>query len=180
MQKSKSKFGPTLLKFFLLCIGIGFAVFCFLILNRIVNDFEFIGLIAFLMFSLFAFMGLYFGITSLRTVIVDSDRRTVDIVYLWFSRTTLTETEIDGFSSYPFTNNIGTYRGILVQLHNGKQFQLSEFDIKNFEEIKDAISVFIKQDSHIKLNFWTSLNKYAFMYMGLVLVLLGLGKVFGW
>ena len=180
MKRSKPKIGPTLLKLFLLCLGIGFAVFCSMILNLIIHDFEFIGLTAFLMFSLIAFMGLYFGVTSLRTVIVDTDRRTVDIVYLWFWRRTLTEADIAGFNTYPFINRIGTYSGILVQLQNGKQFQLSEFDIKNFTEIKHAMTSFIEQKNELKLNIWTSLNKAVFVYIGIFIIFMGIGKFLGW
>jgi len=180
MEKSKAKFGPTLLKLFLVLLGTAFAIFCTLILNTLIEDFEFIGLTAFLMFSMIAFMGLYFGTTSLRTVIIDPDRKLINIVYLWFWRTTLTESDIKGYNTYPFTNNIGTYQGILVELQNGKQFQLSEFDIKNFSDIKEAISKFIHQNNQLKLNIWTNLNKYAFVYMGLFIALLGLGKLFGW
>ena len=132
------------------------------------------------MFSMIAFMGLYFGTTSLRTVIIDPERKLINIVYLWFWRTTLTESDIKGYNTYPFTNNIGTYHGILVELQNGKQFQLSEFDIKNFSDIKEAISKFIQQNNQLKLNMWTIINKYAFIYVGLFIVLLGLGKLFGW
>ncbi|MDH5694314.1 MAG: hypothetical protein OEZ47_14555 [Gammaproteobacteria bacterium] len=180
MKKSKPKIGPTLLKLFLLCLGIGFAIFCSMILNQIIEDFEFIGLTALLMFSLMAFMGLYFGISSLRTVIVDSQRKNVEIVYLWFWRTTVTEAEITGFKSYAFTNNIGIYSGILVQLKNGKQFQLSEFDTKNFTAIRDAMSSFIENKNELKLNIWTSLNKAVFVYAGMFIVLLVVGKILEW
>jgi len=180
MKKSIPKIGPTLLKLFLLSLGMGFAIFCSMILNQIIKDFEFIGLTALLIFSLIAFMGLYFGISSLRTVIVDSQRKNVEIVYLWFWRKTLTETEITGFKNYAFTNNIGIYSGILVQLKNGKQFQLSEFDIKNFTVIRDAMSSFIENKNELKLNMWTSLNKAVFVYAGMFIFLLVLGKILEW
>ncbi|QCK15593.1 hypothetical protein [Mangrovivirga cuniculi] len=180
MEKSKAKIGPTLLKLFLLLLGTAFAIFSTMILNNLLEDFEFIGLTVFLMFSIIAFMGLYFGTTSLRTVIIDPERKLINIVYLWFWRTTLTESDIKGYITYPFSNNIGTYQGILIELQNGKQFQLSEFDIKNFSNIKEAISKFIHQNSQLKLNIWTNLNKFAFVYMGIFIALLGLGKLFGW
>jgi hypothetical protein len=180
MQKSKAKFGPTLLKLFLVLLGTAFAIFCMVILNTLIDDFEFVGLTGFLIFSMIAFMTLYFGITSLRTIIVDPDRKLINIVYPWVWRTTLTETDIKGFNTYPFTNNIGTYKGILVELQNGKQFQLSEFDIRNFNEIKEAISKFIERNKQLKLNMWTNLNKSVFIYMGLFVALMGLGELFGW
>ncbi|WMN07870.1 hypothetical protein QYS48_30170 [Marivirga arenosa] len=180
MQKSKAKFGPTLLKFFLVLLGTGFATFCVLILNTLIADFEFIGLTAFLIFSLFAFMGLYFGTSSLRTVIIDPEHKLINIVYLGFWRTTLTASDIKGFNTYPFTNNIGTYQGVLVELQNGKQFQLSEFDIKNFSDIKNAIAQFIEQNNQLKLNMWTNLNKSAFIYMGLFIILMLTGQLLGW
>jgi hypothetical protein len=180
MYRSRAKIGPTLLKLFLVFLGTAFTIFCTLILNTLFEDFEFVGLLAFLMFSMMAFIGLYFGITSLRIIIVDTERKHINIIYLWFWRTTLTKSDIRGFNTYPFTNNIGTYNGILVELRSGKQIQLSEFDIRNFDAIKEAIATFVEWDNQLKLNMWTKLNKSALIYLGLFIALMGLGKLFGW
>lgn len=176
-MKTKSKIRPNFLKIIILIFGIGFALFSMFILNVIISDFKFIGLIVFLLISMFAILFSFYGLESLRQIIVIPDQKVIEIVYLGIFRRRFENAEILGFCSYPFINRIGTYSGILLEFISGQQIQLSEFDTKNFEVIKTEISSFVVFKKDLKLKIWTKFNKILLVYGLLTILLMIIGKL---
>lgn len=176
-MKAKVKIGPTIVRFFILMLGLVFALFSAKILLLLIFKFEFIGLIVFMMMLLFALVFLFFGHSCLSQIIVNQDERSLEIVYLSILRIHKKDSSISGYCVYPFNNGIGTYSGILLELNGGKQIQLSEFDIKNFKEIETAISTFVKYKKDIKLRIWTKFNKILLVIAILLVILMIFGKM---
>ena len=176
-MKTKTKIGPKILKIIVLIFGIGFAIFSLMILNVIISNFEFIGLIVFLLMSMFALLFSFYGFESLRQIIVIPDQKVIEIVYLGFIRKRFENAEVLGFRSYPFSNRIGNYSGILLEFINGQQIQLSEFDTRNFNEIRTVISTFVEIKKDLKLKIWTKFNKILLAYGLLTILLLITGKL---
>jgi hypothetical protein len=148
-----------------------------MILRVILLEFELIGLLVFLMISMFSSMFLYYGLSSLKQFVFDPNHKTIEIIYLGMFKRIIVEDEVKGFCSFPFVNRIRTYEGILLELKNQKQYQLSEFDIKNFKEIQLAISSFIIYKKDLRLRIWTNFNKALVVISALVLFLLIFSKI---
>ena len=176
-MKTKSKIGPKFLKIIVSIFGIGFAIFSMMILNIIISHFEFIGLIVFMMMSMFALMFSFYGLESIRQIVVRPDQKIIEIVYLGVFRKRFENSEISGFCSYPFSNRIGTYAGILLEFINGKQIQISEFDTRNFKEIETVISSFVESKKDLKLKIWTKFNKILLGYAVFMILLMIIGKL---
>ena len=177
-MKTKSKLGPKILKVIVSMFGIGFTVFSLMILNVIVSDFEYVGLIVFLMMSMFALLFSFYGFESLRQIIVLPDQKVIEVVYFGVFRKRFENGEILGFRAYPFSNRIGTYSGILLEFINGLQIQLSEFDTKNFKEIKSVLSCFVEYKKDLNLKISTKFNKFLLAYGVLIVLLMVIGKIF--
>ena len=69
------------------------------------------------------------------------------------------------------------YSGILLEFINGQQIQLSEFDTRNFNEIRTVISTFVEIKKDLKLKIWTKFNKILLAYGLLTILLLITGKL---
>jgi hypothetical protein len=177
IMNSKAKIFPTIVKVFVLILGLGFAVFALLILDVLLTDFEYIGLLVLTAISLFSILFLSYSINSLRYIEIDNNHKYLKVIYLGFYKVSYDKSSILGYCSYPFSNRIGTYPGILLEFTNGKQIQLSEFDIKNFKEIEDSISSFIDYKNDIKLKYWTKTNKILVIIGGMAIVMMILGKI---
>ena len=180
MTKSKQKIIPVFLKTLLLVIGIGFGLLALVMIEIVLTDFALIGLIGAIMFMMFSSGSIFFGIRSLRTVVADKNSKSIDLVLFGIFRQTIFYSDIKGICSYPFTNNLGSYDGLLIELLNGQQIQFSAFDIRNFEDLKTELLEFIPTDNQLKLNIWTSFAKtFVIICLALVLIML-LGKLTGW
>jgi hypothetical protein len=178
-MKTKYKIGPTLIKVIISILGISSLIFTIMVLRALLSDFDFIGLLVFTLILMFTLLIVNYSVTSLKQIVVRPDQQIIEIVYLGIFKKRYSKMEIIGFRSYSFLNRIGTYQGILIEFKNGTQMQISEYDIKNFNEIQIAVSTFVEYNKDLKLVLWTKFNKFL-LVLGIVsVVIMIIGKLSG-
>jgi hypothetical protein len=169
-MKSKNKIGPLILKLTVLTLGLGLGGFCLLMLSVIIQEFVMAGLIAILVIGFISITTLHLGVNSLKTINIDIERKTLTIRHLGLFETLFTVDKIKGYNRWPFSNRFGTYKGTLIETNDGRQIHLTEFDTKNYKEIRDAVATFVQKNNDIRLKMWTTFNKSAIVF-GTVMIL---------
>lgn len=176
-MKTIPKIGPMILKIIVLLIGLGFATLTSMILFKLSTEFDYIGFLVFLMMLMATLMFLNYGLSTIRQFTIRSDQGIIELVYLGLFKTIYEITSIKGYCNYRFSNRIRNYPGILIEFKNGKQVQISEFDIKNFTEVKSSIECFVSYNKNLKLILWTRFNKFLALFGIIMILFMILGKL---
>jgi hypothetical protein len=178
-MKTKLKAGPIIISIIISIFGIGSLFFTILILRALLLDFDFIGLLVFTLIFMFALLTVNYSATSLKQIVVRPDQRTIEIIYWGIYKVKFSKMEIIGFRSYPLYNRIGSFQGILLEFKNGKQIQISEYDIKNLKDIQAAISTFVEYKKDLKLSLWTKINMFLLALGIFSIGIMIIGKLLG-
>lgn len=172
MIESKFKILVLIGRCFVLAVGIGALLLSVLLLNLIVNDFDTVGLVAALVFSMLAMGFLYVGLDAVKAVTIDPHNKILKVSYLGIYSQVIRHDEIESFALKPFTNKLGTFRGTLVQTKKNKQVLFSEFDYQNYADLEDVVKEIAPFDDTIQINYFPPFAKIFYVYAGLVFVLI--------
>jgi hypothetical protein len=179
MTRSEFRVGVLIGRIFILLVGLGGSVFTVLIIKTIVKEFSPIGLIAGLVYSMISIGFLYTAIDSLKIIKIDPIHKRIVVNYLGIYKKEFKQDAFEGYNLRPFSNNLGVFRGAIIQLHTKEQFNFSSLDFRNYNDLEHALFEFLPLDKNIKINYFTPFAKALYAYVILIVVIMVIFKGLG-
>lgn len=154
MITTQLKILSTTLSVYLLLSGIAFSAFSYLITISIIHNFDFTGLTAFCIFTAFSIIFIYGGLINLNRIYVDVQHNNILISTAYFLNNIITRQNSLGLKSYIHRNKFTSYKAFFIEMENGSQYCFTEFQIKNFDEIRKSVGKVIPYDKGLKRRIW--------------------------